>query len=424
MQSKKGEVDMKAQIFIDPLSKRIIAINTNIDDCAELNKDNIYIDEEDTITVIQSLETENLFFIDGKITKEAPELANSDAEIIAEYEELNKERYKLEQLVGDEYKILMDKIISGVSMEQAAEEAKNNREKLESILKQLHDLEEVQKEIVKDIVIGDIKTEEENIDYKYYSSILLLIRDENEYIEEWINHFINTIGVDHIYIYDNESSIPVEEYLEAMENPYLDRITFVRWKSTEKTQEDANNHFLLNYRDETRWVAPIDTDEFIQINDTSKSLNEFLKENEDYASILCEWVHYNANGHEKKTKGGVLERFTKVADWYKVFPNGKRFIQTNRCNGFTRYNPELRAYCSDLDSQETNKEFFQLNHYITRSFEEWNNKMSRGSCDPNVRRKYQLFFELNPDMEYLNNDENFYQGYGPNTESSEEGIQE
>lgn len=37
-----------------------------------------------------------------------------------------------------------------------------------------------------------------------YSSICLLAKDENEYINEWLNWHINVCKFDHIYIYDNE----------------------------------------------------------------------------------------------------------------------------------------------------------------------------------------------------------------------------
>ena len=50
--------------------------------------------------------------------------------------------------------------------------------------------------------------------------------------------------------------------------------------------------------------------------------------------------------------------------------------------------------------------------YITKSYEEWVEKISRGSVNPGYMRKYQEFFEINPDMEYLNTGEKTIQTYG------------
>lgn len=40
-----------------------------------------------------------------------------------------------------------------------------------------------------------------------------------------------------------------------------------------------------------------------------------------------------------------------------------------------------------------------IDHYYTKSYEEWMKKISRGTCDPYFCRKYQEFFKHNPDLE-------------------------
>ena len=43
---------------------------------------------------------------------------------------------------------------------------------------------------------------------KYYISICLLAKNENNYINEWLKWHID-LGVEHFYIYDNDSDIPL-----------------------------------------------------------------------------------------------------------------------------------------------------------------------------------------------------------------------
>lgn len=49
---------------------------------------------------------------------------------------------------------------------------------------------------------------------------------------------------------------------------------------------------------------------------------------------------------------------------------------------------------------EATTDLICVDHYYTKSYEEWLNKIKRGSCDPYYSRKYDEFFEYNPEMEY------------------------
>ena len=45
---------------------------------------------------------------------------------------------------------------------------------------------------------------------QFNSSICLIIKDENEYINEWLEWHIR-IGFEHFFIYDNESKVPIQK---------------------------------------------------------------------------------------------------------------------------------------------------------------------------------------------------------------------
>lgn len=45
-----------------------------------------------------------------------------------------------------------------------------------------------------------------------------------------------------------------------------------------------------------------------------------------------------------------------------------------------------------------------VDHYYTKSYEEWKAKIGMGTCDPIFNRKYADFFLYNPDMEYCRED--------------------
>lgn len=323
------------------------------------------------------------------------------------------------------YKLFMDNIISnGMSVEEATKISKMNRDKKEEIQDKINTLISDHKNDICSAIDAKFKKEEEFMDYKYFLSMVAIVRDENEYLKKWIDYHFG-LGFDHFYIYDNESEIPVKEYLESIDYENMDKVTIVDWKTTDWSQQDAYNNWLETYGKESKWFLGADPDEFVYIKDSSKSLVEFLTENSDATSIKCLWLHFNANGHEKKTDEPVMERFTTYTDWDDYKHGGKKFSQSNRILKFRSYVPVSRiAESKTLDYEdEIVTDYFRLNHYYTKSYEEWVNKIKRGSSNPNFSRKYSEFFELNPDMEYLNTGEDFMQSYGSANDSSVDEIE-
>ena len=218
----------------------------------------------------------------------------------------------------------------------------------------------------------------------------------------------------HFYIYDNESVEPIQEYLEKINYKYLDKVTIIPWKTSEHTQQDTCNHWLKMYGTETKWFICMDIDEFVKIKEgQTQTLKEFLEDNSAYSSIKCKWKHYTANGHVEKTDEPNKKRFTVETDWSDWKRGGKYFAQSNRVSHFVSYVPQVRLNMQTLDyDSQIVTDFYQLNHYFTRSYEEYLDKIRRGSVNPNFMRRYQEFFEVNPDMAYLNTGEHTAQIYG------------
>jgi len=410
------------EIYVDYKNMKIVGYNTIIHNTS--NSDSIFVEGDEEKKVLSSGINNNLFYIDGKVTElkddEIPQESEASISlhnVMSEINEISK------QASGEnEYKTFMDNIINGMSMEEAKNIAKNNREKLATLEKQR---DELTAELKKEEVAGKLRlfeSEEAKIDYKYFLSVIAIIRDENDYLEEWIRYHIEEMGVDHFYLYDNESEIPAQEYLESVNFKYLDHCTIKRFPTTRFSQQDAHTDFLNNYKNETKWFIGMDPDEYIKLKDDSKSLIDFLKENTQYAKIKCQWKHYTANGQETQTAEPDMIRFPKETTWYDEKHGGKTFAQTNRIRGFTSYTPLVRldAETADYDDHpEITTEFMQLNHYYTRSYEEWLRKIKRGSCHPTFLRKYSEFFEINPDMKYLDTGKELVQEYCPKREWEE-----
>lgn len=359
------------ELIIDYATNKITGYNTVLPENAD---GAVLADDAEMPRLANVGPYDNLYYVDGKITEKEPD------EYYQKLQKLNARHLKLQ------------KELEKVEAKQDALAAEHEARSAAALLRRF-------------------EREEAAIGYQYFLSMVTVIRDENDYLEEWIRYHAEELGFDHFYIYDNESSVPAKTYLAKKNFRHLDKITFVPWKTTANTQQDSHNDFLKKYGKETRWFFPADPDEYVVIKDRSKTLKEFLAENSRYSVIECIWHHFNANGHEKKTEGTDMEKFTREADWHYGKCRGKRFAQSNRIQSMVNHVPQTRMG-AEINSN-LQEEFFQLNHYYTRSYEEWLRKMQRGSAVPYAKRKYSEFFELNPDMKYLDTGNDYAQGYGP-----------
>ena len=364
-----------------------------------------------------------LYYADGQVTGTAP--AIGDGGLCGELEAVNREIAGLAARAGTGNKAFMDNIIGGMSLEEAREAAAKDREELQKLEGRRDILGQEYKELACSIADRRFQQEEERAGWEYFLSMATVVRDENGYLEEWVRYHIEQVGFEHFYIYDNESSVPVKDYLESVNFKYMDRLTIIPWGTSRATQEDSHNHFLKNYAQGTKWFLAADPDEYVYIKDGSRTLREFLEANSQYATIKCLWRHFNANGQVSKTAGTDMERFTQETGWEGWKHGGKKFAQSNRVSRFRSYVPVERMGARALGYGDgAAKDFFQLNHYVTRSWEEWQQKIRRGSSNPGYRRKLSMFFELNPDMAYLDTGEDMEQGYGPAQEGGGDGGRE
>lgn len=238
---------------------------------------------------------------------------------------------------------------------------------------------------------------------QFNTSICLIIKDENEYINEWLKWHIK-VGFEHFYIYDNGSKIAIKNSVNEIYKQYC---TFIDFSNIHKNiQINCYKHVLDNFRNESKWIAFIDTDEFIRVID-GQNINEFLKDFEEYDGLYIRWQMYGANGLIKKDNRPQRERFTEVSKYMPLPPIGKSIIQTQKVDIMDPHFP--KSFSGQYNIVDSNKNFMKtqfdkfskndtiiIDHYYTRSYEEWCEKIKRSSC--NLTRFHNEFFQFNPDM--------------------------
>ena len=264
------------------------------------------------------------------------------------------------------------------------------------------------------------KREEPKLKFKNYLSICAIIKNEGDYLKEWIE-FHRLVGVEKFYIYDNESTDNTKEILASYIKEGI--VEYVLWPGL-KQQIPAYNDAIKRYKYDTRWLGFIDLDEFIVPIET-KIIPEFLVQFEPYSGLEINWLTYGSNGHETQSNCLVIERFKAHAApdfvqhrWMKSIVN-PRFV----ANMGPHYADYLAGHAVNPNKSKVHRNNFndrnplykllfrwrflkkavikplhdkiRINHYSCKSWEEFSKKSGRGDVMQNSGGKYsRKFFNM------------------------------
>lgn len=237
----------------------------------------------------------------------------------------------------------------------------------------------------------------------YQLAAVLLVKDENEYLPEWLAWHVAQ-GVEHFYIYDDSRESSVMDVL----GDYAALCTVRDAKRYQyHLQFEAYIDALRRFGGEAEWMAFIDADEFLRSVDGTSITNVLNAMPASAAAVLCPWVVYNANGQTLKTSGTVRERFTQTVEWPLSNPNWKSIVRPALVETMAAHSPLKMSEGAILvdahgveveDKHSLPVDKLVVDHYFTKSYEEWVERLAKGSCDPFASRKNEWFLELNPDM--------------------------
>lgn len=228
--------------------------------------------------------------------------------------------------------------------------------------------------------------------FKDQLSIVAIAKNEGEYIKEWVEYHLQR-GVDRIYIYDNDSTDNMHDIL----TPYIqDGRVIYTFFSGKARQLDAYNDAIAKYRHATKYMAFIDCDEFLcPENPTSTLLEvvESLSRKRRCGGVAVNWRMYGSSGFEKRQKGLLIENYlyrgdykAKGSDCVKTIANPRLIKRYDHVHyptyyrGFFNINEDGKRLDGWSNSCGDTK-MIRINHYFTKSKEEWIERRSRGKAD-------------------------------------------
>ena len=236
---------------------------------------------------------------------------------------------------------------------------------------------------------------------------------ENLYVREYIEHY-KKYGVDKIFIYDN-NDINGEKFEEVIQD-YINigLVEIINFRGILAPQIKGYNHCLKkNYRI-YQWLIFYDMDEFIYLKNYT-NIKDFLN-NDKFTNcqrIQLNWIFHTDNNllyydnrklairfpeKEKKSKMNQYQGIKSILKGkIKIIINDVHVLSKNLtcCNGFGNIIEN-----KTIDTNITDYEYYYIDHYYSKSTEEFLNKLKRGSAVHgfnvlHVIMRIRVYFQIN-----------------------------
>lgn len=213
---------------------------------------------------------------------------------------------------------------------------------------------------------------------KYNLSVCAIFKEEGRYLKEWIEYH-KLVGVDHFYLYSNNSRDQFRRVLAPYINEGL--VTLIYWpdylgeldeeeafKWSLSTQVSAyENAIYTKGTKETKWLVFVDVNEFL-VPSKQNNLAELLKKYEEYPAVTFLSTFFDASRVDVIPRRRLVIETLELTHGQNQNPQKavtKTIFKPEQCKGFT-WPPYECLFQSDVASLKLNREEMCINHYVNR----------------------------------------------------------
>lgn len=236
-------------------------------------------------------------------------------------------------------------------------------------------------------------------------AICTIFRNETPYLREWIE-FHRLVGVERFYLYQNLS----DDDWQSVLSPYIERgvVELTDWPMPSPCQLMAYRDFIDKHKADADWGAFIDCDEFL-FPTSHGTLNEAMAELPlAWDAVGVNWICFGASGREVKSNEPVIERFTlRAADDFAPNRHIKSIVRLDRVES-VGHDPhhfrtgggtfsELGDRIADSFTAKPSHRLLRINHYLTKSRQEFLERIAKGRADLKSSRQAAEFDQYQSD---------------------------
>ena len=243
-------------------------------------------------------------------------------------------------------------------------------------------------------------------------AICAMFKDETS-VPDWLDYH-RIVGVDTFHLFGHQerrslsSWVPYDS-LAPMDVSYQ---PFDNW-TTRSPQIDAYNECLRRYKNNHKFIAFIDLDEYLVTTEGTSNVSSLLDQFSNEGGLAAYWEVIGSSNHMDPPEGPTVENYVNcVPDGFKVGIHFNSLQYKTIAN--TKYvtesstSPHMFSYRDNktlvgdrhqdigpsIFSEESSKGLVVLYHYILKSKAEFMQKVTRGGGDGH-RRPPDLFDDIN-----------------------------
>jgi glycosyltransferase involved in cell wall biosynthesis len=226
---------------------------------------------------------------------------------------------------------------------------------------------------------------------KNSTTLCAIAKDERPYIVEWLAYH-QVIGFDHFMIYSNDCSDGTDALLDRLAAAGI--VEHTKWPSVARASPQRSAYNDAVRRCKSEWIAFLDLDEFLNLK-SDDSLSGFLARfPEDVSAIALNWRVFGSGGEVSRREAPVLERFIHAS------LEGRGVNRHCKTIARVRDIEEMHIHSCDLKrgryvdstgavieierqgfTPTINLQIAQVNHYVVKSLEEFEEKKRRGNAN-------------------------------------------
>ena len=154
--------------------------------------------------------------------------------------------------------------------------------------------------------------------------IVACMRNEALFVVEWVAHHL-AIGFDRIIVYTNDCDDGTNTILQAMsQNAPVEHYDNPGPYDAGTIQKQALAMALkLPQVKKADWVLHIDADEYVNITEGNRTIDDLIALHPSADAIAIMWRHFGSSGLNTWDGGSVIETFTRCEDIVPDVTNGE-----------------------------------------------------------------------------------------------------
>jgi len=227
----------------------------------------------------------------------------------------------------------------------------------------------------------------------HYLSLTAILRNEDYWVKEWLSYY-KAIGVEKFYIYVHNDIITEEKIKELS---FLSDITIIslpdvikNWGADAQAYAYANS--VKENKNKTEWMIFCDGDEFFMPTEPT-DLKVFLQPYEEFSGLGVPWKMFGSSSyttrpvqpHGCNALGSFLKCSKTLSTHIKSIVKPREVIRGMSPHVFKTLKGTVLETKEFLKEEEYGVikgiiptiDTIRVNHYVTRSFEDWTIKCSR-----------------------------------------------